>query len=369
MPCFQSSAPSLLHTVAALCCALVLSVGQTPGFAAAPAPAPIQTLHIVGGLADITQYVRHEEPFWSRELVQLSAGKYSATIVPFDRAGVPGGDMLRLIQLGVVPFGTILMSSLSARNPVYTTPDLAGLNPDMASLKKSVAAFRPYLEKALRERHGVQVLALYVYPAQVIFCKKPFAGLADLKARRIRISGTSQADFVAALGAVPVLTGFDQIMTSMSSTNTECAITGAMSGNNLGLHQITSHIHTLPITWGLAVFGANLVAWDALPPDLRALLSRELPRLEATIWRASETDTALGLACNKGQSSCGNAAKGHLLEVPTSKQDERLRQQIFTSTVLPLWLKRCRTGCAEIWNQTIGPARGIVAPLTAAQPK
>ena len=89
----------------------------------------------------------HEEPFWTRELARLSGGKFDADIVPFDRAGVPAGDMLRLIQLGVVPFGTTQMSSLSAPFPQYTAADLAGLNPDMASLKKNVAAFRPYLEK------------------------------------------------------------------------------------------------------------------------------------------------------------------------------------------------------------------------------
>ncbi|MFZ2326217.1 MAG: ABC transporter substrate-binding protein, partial [Rhodoferax sp.] len=115
------------------------AVAQT---AAAPAP---YKLRVVGGLAALTQYTRWEEPFWTRELLRLSGGKFSADIVPFDRAGVPGVEMLRLLQLGVVPFGTTLMSSLSAQYPQYTAPDLAGLNPDMASLKLSLAAFRPYL--------------------------------------------------------------------------------------------------------------------------------------------------------------------------------------------------------------------------------
>jgi TRAP-type C4-dicarboxylate transport system substrate-binding protein len=359
MFCFQSSTPGARCCLAALCSVLALSVSPPP----AAADAPAQTLHIVGGLAGVTQYVRFEEPFWTRNLTQLSAGKYHATIVSFDRAGVPGGDMLRLIQLGVIPFGTILMSSLSAQNPSYTAPDLAGLNPDMQSLKKNVAAFRPYLEKTLRERHGVQALALYVYPAQVIFCKKPFSGLADLKGRRIRVSGSSQADFVAALEAQPVLTAYGQIMTSMDSNSTECAITGSMAGNTLGLHEISSHIHALPVTWGLAIFAANRRAWDALPPDLRALLSHELPKLEAAIWQESEHETALGMACNKGESNCTSGAKGRMHEVPVSAQDERLRQHVFASNVLPLWLKRCKGPCAAIWNQTIGPVRGILAPL------
>ncbi len=356
MPRFNHLPPALAAAV--LACLL-------PCWAApAPAAAPMQKLRIVGGLADINQYTHHEEPFWTRELARLSAGKFDADIVPFDRAGVPGGDMLRLIELGVVPFGTALMSSLAISHPEYAAPDLAGLNPDMASLKKSVAAFRPFLEKALRERHGVEALALYVYPAQVIFCKKPMAGLADLAGRRIRVSSATQFDFVAAFGAVPVLTGFAQIMSNMASGNTECAITGTMSGNTLGLHEVTTHVHTLPVTWGLAVFGANMAAWGALPPDLKALLRRELPKLEAAIWLESERETTEGLACNRGTAGCSSGRRGRMVEVALSAQDERRRQEIFTSTVLTRWLQRCKSRCAEVWNMTIGPVRGITAPAT-----
>ncbi|WP_421562596.1 TRAP transporter substrate-binding protein [Paracidovorax sp. MALMAid1276] len=318
-------------------------------------------LRIVGGLAGLNQYTRKEEPFWNKELARLSNGRFEAEIVPFDRAGVPGSEMLRLLQLGVVPFGTTLMSSFTAQHPEYTAPDLAGLNPDIATLKTTLAAFRPFLEKALRDQHGVEALAIYVYPAQVVFCKKPLRNLSELSGRRIRVSSSTQADFVGALGGVPVLTGFAQIVPSLTAGNTECAITGTMSGNTLGLASLTSHVHALPITWGLAVFGANQTAWSALPPDLRALLRRELPRLEAAIWEESERETAEGMACNQGAPSCTAGTKGRMVVVPVSPQDDRGRQDILSATVLPRWVQRCGARCADIWNQTIGPVRGLVA--------
>ncbi len=345
---------------------LVYAQGQTQAPEPVPAQAspasPSQKLRIVGGLGGVNQFVRHEEPFWTKDLKRLSGGKYDADIVPFDRAGVAASDMLRLLQLGVVPFGTALLGIMSAQYPEFSAPDLAGLNPGMGELKKSAAAFRPYLEKTLRARHGIEVLALYVYPAQVAFCKKPIASLADLSGRRIRVSAVTQADFVTGLGAVPVSTPFNQLMANMASGNTDCAITGTMSGNTLGLHEVTSHVHTLPINWGLAVFGANQKAWEALPPDLRALLRRELPKLESDIWVESERETSEGTACNTGATACANGRRGKMLEVPTSAQDERLRQEILASVVIPRWLQRCGSQCAEVWNQTVGPARGILAP-------
>ncbi len=355
---------TIARQVVAAAWALGLCVGlASTACAQALVPsAPGQKLRIVGGLAGINQYIRNEEPFWTKELPRLTGGKYSAEITPFDRAGVPGAEMLRLLQLGVVPFGTALLSNISTQYPEYAAPDLAGLNPDMATLKKTVAAFRPYLQKSLRERHGVEMLGLYTYPAQVVFCKKPLASLSDLAGRRIRVSSTTQADFVGALGAVPVLVGFAQLLPNMASGNTECAITGTMSGNALGLHEITTHVHALPLNWGLAIFGANQSAWDSLPADLRAVLTHELPKLEAAIWQESERETAEGMACNRGLPACTGGHKGRMQEIATSAQDERMRKDILTTTVLPRWLQRCNGRCKELWDQTIGAALGLAAP-------
>jgi len=327
---------------------------------AAPNAAPALKLRVVGGLAGLHQYTQNEEPFWSQELARLSRGKYSAEIVPFDRAGLPGGDMLRLLELGVVPFGTVLLSSLQTSHPRYAAIDLAGLSPDIASVRKVVAASRNYLENHLRKEDNIELLAIYAYPAQVLFCKRAFAQLADLRGRRIRVSSTTQADFLAALGAVPVTTGFRQILANMASNNIDCAVTGTMSGNTLGLHEVTTHVHTLALSWGLAFFAANKDAWDNLPPDLRVLLSHELPRLETDIWAQSERETADGLACNTGAAPCRNGRKGRMVQVPLSAADEQLRKTIFTKTVLPRWLERCGVDCRDIWQQTLAPVTGLV---------
>ena len=375
-PHAMHSAPSLIRrlrlraalpglVLAALCWQPQAGAQAAAPSAARPtadAAAKPYRLRIVGGLAGVNQYVRQEEPFWSKELSRLSGGRFEAEVVPFDRAGVPGAEMLRLLQLGVVPFGTALMSSFTAQHPEYTAPDLAGLNPDIATLKITLNAFRPYLEKTLRDQHGVEVLAVYVYPAQVVYCKRPLKSLADLSGRKTRVSSPTQADFVGALGGEPVLTGFAQIMPSITAGNTECAITGTMSGNTLGLHTVTTHVHALPVTWGLAVFGANKAAWDALPPELRALLRDQLPRLEAAIWQESERETSDGLACNQGTPACAGGRKGSMVAVPVSVQDERRRQEILASTVLPRWVQRCGARCSQVWNQTIGPVRGLTAP-------
>lgn len=321
--------------------------------------APAQKLRIVGGLAGLNQYVQHEEPFWSRRLAQVSGGRFGAEIVPFDRAGVPAQDMLRLMQMGVIPFGTAQISSVAVQDAEFSAVDLAGLNPDMATLRKTVATFRPFLERTLRQRYGLELLAVYVYPAQMLFCNKPLTGLADLTGRRIRVSGTSTADFVAALGAQPVLTGMAEVLSSIRSGRVDCAITGSMSGNTVGLHEVTSHIFTMPVTWGLSIFGANQNSWNSLDPELRMVLRSELPKLEAEIWAANEKETAAGVACNVGAADCSSGRKGHMQAVAARPQDDERRKELLRTQILPRWLRRCGPSCAEVWNQTIGPQHGI----------
>jgi TRAP-type C4-dicarboxylate transport system substrate-binding protein len=350
--------PSCLRQITAL----LLALGLWGTACAQDKPPRPHTLSIIGGLAGLNQYTRNEEPFWTKELPRLSEGRFTAEITPFDRTGVPGGDMLRLIQLGVVPFGTLLLSSVAAYYPQFSAPDLAGLSPDIATLKRNLAAFRPFLETELRLRYKIEVLAIYVYPAQVVFCKQPFKDMSDLAGRRIRVSSITQSDFIGALGATPVLTGFAQIKSGLTANQIDCAITGSMSGNTVGLHELTSHVYAMPINWGLAIFGTNGDAWDAMPPELRAILRNELPKLERSIWAESERETTDGLACNRGAPSCTSGQRGNMTEVLPSAQDDKKRKELFVKAVLPQWIKRCGAPCADVWNRTIGPVQNIPAP-------
>jgi len=180
-----------------------------------------------------------------------------------------------------------------------------------------------------------------------------------MRGRRIRISSATQSDWVTALGAVPVQTAFADVATNLRSGNIDCAITGTMSGNAIGLHEVTSHIHTLSVNWGVAAFVANGAAWSALPKEIQDLLQRELPKLEQAIWADAETETRDGIACNVGAATCVGGKKGRMVEVRPSAADTAKGREILEKQVLPGWLKRCGPQCAPLWKQTVGTAAGV----------
>jgi TRAP-type C4-dicarboxylate transport system substrate-binding protein len=321
---------------------------------------PLIQIKVVGGLAGVSQYSKLEEPFWTREVPRLTQGRVRAEIHPFDRSGLPGQEMLQLMRLGVVPFGTALLAVVSGDDPELNAVDLPTLNPDMSSLRETVALYRDHIKQTLQEKYGIELLGIYTYPAQVLYCAQKFTTFKDLVGRKVRTSSVGQSEMMATLGATPIMTPFSDIVRAVKTGVVDCAITGTMSGSEIGLPDVTSFISPIAISWGLSFFGANRLSWDQLPPDIRDALREGLHKLELSIWDAADNETASGLACDIGSSAC-NGAKTYSMElVRPTMADEELRKQMLTKSILPKWIQRCGNDCVVAWNGTLGLALGIL---------
>jgi TRAP-type C4-dicarboxylate transport system substrate-binding protein len=343
----------------------LLTVSATVTLALSPAigaEADSTALQVIGGLAGVSQYTQLEEPFWTNAVPKITQGQVQAEIHPFDRSGFRGQEMLQLMRLGVVPFGTALLAVVASDEPELNAVDLPTLSPDMSALRENVALYRSHLHEILHDRYDIELLAIYAYPAQVLFCTKPFTGLQDLAGRRVRTSSVGQSNLMSAVGAIPVVTPFAEIVNSVRSGLIDCAITGTQSGNEIGLSTVTTHIYPMALGWGLSFFGANLGAWEALPPNIRVSLDQGIKQLESAVWAAAERETAEGIACATGASSCAGPRRGQMTSVPVGPSDDAFRRKLLIGTVLPDWIRRCGAGCATAWNETLGPVLGISSP-------
>jgi hypothetical protein len=143
----------------------------------------------------------------------------------------------------------------------------------------------------------------------------------------------------------------------------DCAITGSLSGNQLGLHRVTVQIHPMAIAWGLSIFAANEQAWAAIPPDLQQTIRRGLARLETDVWAAAGQDTEDGFLCNAGRTGCRSGSVGDMQWQPAiSSEDETMRRRLLADTVLPAWVDRCGEDCRNAWNTYLAPMTRIFLP-------
>ncbi len=318
-------------------------------------------LKVIGGISAVSQYTKFEAPFWTHDVPRLTKGRVRAEIHPFDQSGLSGQEALQLMRLGVVPFGTALLALASGDEPELNAVDLPLLNPDIASLRATVKLYRPRLQEVLRRKYGIELLGIYAYPAQVIFCTDRFTNLKDLAGRKVRTSSVSQSELMSVLGAIPIVIPFQETVAAIRNHVADCAITGTMSGNQIGLSGVTSYVYPMAISWGLSFFGANGAAWDQLPPDIRTTLQDGIRELEHSIWEAADRETAGGLACDIGAGDCVDGKVFHMNLVPVTAEDDARRAELLASSILPRWVRRCGPDCVTAWNETMGAASALQA--------
>jgi TRAP-type C4-dicarboxylate transport system substrate-binding protein len=317
-------------------------------------------LKVVGGLSQTIQFKNFEEPFWDKELAQNSNGRVTAEVTPWDQFGIKGPELLQFTRLGAIVISTVSLSQIASEDPEAAAVDLAGLNSDIPTLRRSIEAYLPTLRDVYRSRYGLELLAIWSYPAQIIFCNRPIGGLADLNGVKVRTASAMHADFVDGLGGVGVTIPFDELMDGLKKHVADCAITGAMSGYRLGLYNATTHIDPTTVSWGPYVLFANHAAWQRFDPRLRDFLTARLDELGDRLWQAAEQETKDGVACLT-DGPCGAGPPAHMTLVPTTAEDQSLVRKSFTDTVSPRWAARCGAECVANWNATIGRMFNLTA--------
>ncbi|WP_188312091.1 TRAP transporter substrate-binding protein [Salinarimonas soli] len=309
-------------------------------------------LRVIGGFGNVAQYKQYEEPFWTTRLPVLSGGRITANIRPFDQASIRAVDMLHLMRIGVVPFGNGLFSIVATDDPQLNGLDLPALSPTISDARRVLEAYRPHLRQVLAERYNIELLGVYTYSAQVLFCSHPFRGLDDLAGRKIRTSSVGQSELLRALGANPVQLPFAEILSAVSQGVVDCAVTGALSGAEIGLPRVMTHVHAMALSWGMSFFGANRDVWVALSSELQDVIRAGVAELEAQIWSAADDDTQRILAPAQGR---GEPKASATTVVPASTADEVLRRRLVLETVLPSWFQRCGGECEEAWEHVLAP--------------
>ncbi|HTZ34378.1 MAG TPA: TRAP transporter substrate-binding protein [Stellaceae bacterium] len=314
---------------------------------------PSVHLRVVGGLGQTSQFKNFEAPFWGKELAERSAGRITAEVTPYDLDGLSGPELLQFTRLGAITIGDVPLAQVASEDPEVAGVDMPGLNPDIKSLRRSIEAYHSILADLYRERYGVELLAVWTNPAQVVFCNRPIHGLADLKGLKVRVASAMHSDFVEGLGAIGITTPYSGLMDALRKHVADCAITGAISGYQIGLPSVTSYVSPVTVSWGPNILIANHDAWHRFDPAVRHFLTGQIDGLGDKMWQAAQNDTQSGLACLT-DGPCDAGPPAHMKLVPVTDDDRRLVRQSFLDTVSPRWADRCGADCVAAWNRTVG---------------
>ncbi len=308
------------------------------------------------------QYRDVDAPFFRDTLAKRSHGRLEFKTSTWTEMGITGYEIVRMTRQGQIDIGNAPLTYIAQDVPVLDAADLAGLNPTVEQARKVFDALASAVNKDL-EKFNVRIVGSNPYPAQILFCRKPVKDLADLKGRKVRTFGPSLNDLMSAIGANPVSLAYAETYTALERGVVDCAITGSGSGNAAKWYEVTTHQYTLPLSWAVSGYFANLSWWNKLAPDVRKFLEDAFAETSDRQWQFGGVEfTQDGIDCNANRPTCkiGTLAKDKaMVEVKATDADKALLKKILAESVLPAWVKRCGARCGEIFNDRVAPIAGV----------
>ncbi len=323
------------------------------------AQAPV-SIKGVGTWGSLTNYQKHEGPFWNSNIAKATGGQIVGDIKPLTELGLKGFEIMRLLKLGVFDFAYGLPGYVAAENPIFEGADLSSLTQDIDTQRKVAKAYFPTLEKAFAETYNAKLLQLYPFPSQMLWCKGNVGGIGDLKGKKIRVYATTLGDFVEGVGGTSVTVPFAEVIPALEKGVVDCGITGTMSAYKAKWYQVADHAYTLRVGWGLAFGAMNMNKWNALGAEKQKALMAEINKQTDAMWLETATEDAVAIAClTGGKCDIGETAKMKLVK-PTAA-DLKQRNKVAAEVILARWAERCGKDCAANWNKTVGPVVGMKA--------
>jgi TRAP-type C4-dicarboxylate transport system substrate-binding protein len=317
-------------------------------------------LNAVGTWSSLTNYQKHEEPFFNTRLREASDGNIVGKIQSQSGLGLKGFEIMRLVKNGVFDFAFGLPGYVAAENAIFEGADLSTLTQDIDTQRKVSDAYYPTLEKSFAEIYNAKLLMLYPFPSQTLWCNGEVNSIKDLAGKKIRVYSTTLGDFVEGVGGTSVTVSFSEVIPALEKGVVDCAITGTMSAYTAKWNQVATHAYTLRVGWGLAFGAMNMDKWNSLSVGQQTLLQSEIATLTDAMWTETATEDDVAIACITG-GECAIGEAGSMTLVEPSEADLEARDAIATDVVLARWAERCGEECAANWNETVGPILGLTA--------
>jgi TRAP-type transport system periplasmic protein len=344
-------------------CLLMATMLAFPAVLAGAQDLPKMNFKIVGYHSPSFTSQKVEMPFWREHIPKASKGAITGDCTPLDHMGIDDKTMLRLLRQGVMDFAMLDISKMAGDDPRFEGIDLAGLTLDMDKARAACEAYRQVLDRQMQKNWGSKLMAFGANPPQVFWCREMISGLNDLKGKKIRVFNPSMRDFLAGINATAVSLAFAEVVPALNHGVVDCAVTGSLSGNNAGWAEVTKSLYPMSLGWSIIVFAANQKNWDRLDPRVQTFLLEQFKYFDDEMWRLNKVATAEADNCNTNKQPCTLGKPANMTILPVKQEDLGLHKKLVEEAVLAGWAKRCGADCAKEWNETVGKALGLKAPV------
>jgi len=320
---------------------------------------------VVGTWGGLEHWKARESMFWNEMLPNASGGRLTANAKPLTELGLSGFELLRQLRLGAFDFAHGVFSYVASDSPIIEGVDLAGIVENLEIYKKVMKAYRPVLEQEFRDKFNAEILMLYPWPDQQMYCKLEEnigadVGISDLAGKKVRTYNATLGDFVEGIGASATTITFAEVIPAIEKGVVDCSITSVTAAYRSKLYQVTTHNFQLNLGNVGSFLAVNQDLWSSLSDIERDVINSELGKLEKEMWTATAKNNVRGNLCT-GNGPCDLGESGGLIAVVPGDADIAKTREIVENIVLKRWAERCGTECANVWNDSVGKVVGLTA--------
>jgi TRAP-type C4-dicarboxylate transport system substrate-binding protein len=225
---------------------------------------------------------------FARLVNERSGGRL--TINPsFDAAkGIKSAGMVAAVQEGKVAAGDAFAGALGAVNPLFGLSSLPFLATSIEDAKRLAEIARPTYAKAFAG-YGQRILYTTPWPASGIWSKQPVTSAKDLAGLSIRTYDATSTTVMGNAGAKAMNLSFADAMPKVKDGSVTAVLSSGDGGAGRNLWQFLPHFSEVNYALPISLATVNLVAYEALPADLRAIVDDAAAETERRQWSAIRT--------------------------------------------------------------------------------
>jgi len=255
-------------------CAAPQPAPPAPAPAPAPAPPPEEVTE--------WKYLTVETPGsdvhglmvdFANQITEASGGRLKVTAYPLGELPYTGADAARATRDGLIQMCHISVPFVIGDIPMAPISDFPFLERTEETRKKYNEVAKPYLVAAF-DNWGVEVVGTCAYGRRQLITRDPVSSLDDLKGKKIRCAGGIQPEVLRALGIVPMSILFPEVYTAFSRGVIDGVLTASRAHEQIKTHEPGDYFFKIDGETGAVMESINKDAWNALPQDIRDIITR-----------------------------------------------------------------------------------------------
>jgi TRAP-type C4-dicarboxylate transport system substrate-binding protein len=209
---------------------------------------------------------------WAEKVEADSDGRIAVEVYPSMQLGGSPADLVQQLEDGVVDVIWTLPGFTPGRFPGAQGLELPFMNTGL-SATMSPAAMEFITGHLQPEFEGIKIISVHATDAALIHtADRPVKTLEDFKGLKLRVAGRFIGEAVAALGATPVGIPLPGVYEALSRGQVDGMLINWAITQPFRFYEVTEHHTDYPLFQSMLMTLMRQESYDALPPDLQAVI-------------------------------------------------------------------------------------------------